>query len=63
MQYIQGNIISNVEKTVNVKYYSLSKTIEFLSNAVVETVRVRINVIPFIFFEADVRSFEIRITA
>ena len=34
-----------------------------LSNAVVETVRVRINVIPFIFFKADVRSFEIRITA
>ena len=31
--------------------------------AVVETVRVRINVIPFIFFEADVRSFEFRITA
>ena len=32
-----------------------------LSNAVVETVRVY--AIPFIFFEADVRSFEIRITA
>ena len=59
-------MMSNVEKTGNVKYFSLSKTIEFsfvLSNAVVETVRVRINVIPFIFFEADVRSFEIRISA
>ena len=34
-----------------------------LSNAVVEPVRVRINAIPFIFFEADVQSFEIRNTA
>ena len=29
MQYIQGNIILNVEKTGNVKYFSLPKTIEF----------------------------------
>ena len=34
-----------------------------LSNAVDETVRVRISAIPFIFFEADVRMFEIGITA
>ena len=34
-----------------------------LPSAVVDTVTVLINVIPFIFFEADVRSFEIRITA
>ena len=59
MQYIQGNIISNVEKTDGVKYFSLPKTIESL----LETVRVRINIIPFIFFEADVGSFEIIITA
>ena len=41
MQYTQGNILSNVEKTGNVKYVSLPKTIE----SVIETVRVRINVI------------------
>ena len=34
-----------------------------LSNVVVDIVRVRINAIRFIFFEADVRTFEIRITA
>ena len=47
------------------RQYSLPKTIEFLfvlSNAIVDTVRVRINAIPFISFEADVRSFEIRTT-
>ena len=33
------------------------------SNAVVETVRVQINATPFIFFEADVRTLEIGITA
>ena len=32
-----------------------------LSTAIVETVRGRINAIRYIFFEADVRSFEIRI--
>ena len=45
---------------------SLPKTVDFffvLSNAVFETVRVRINVIPFIFFEADIRAFEIIIIA
>ena len=45
--------------------FSLPKTIEFsfvLSNAVVETVGALISAIPFIFFEADVRPFEIRIT-
>ena len=31
-----------------------------LPNAVVETVRVLINAILFVFFEADVRSFEIK---
>ena len=43
-----------------------AKTIEFffiLPNVVVDIVRVRINAIRFIFFEADVRTFEIRITA
>ena len=34
-----------------------------LSNVVVDIVRVRINAIRFIFFDADVRTFEIRITA
>ena len=34
-----------------------------LSNAAVETVRVQVNAIPFVFFEADVRMLEIRITA
>ena len=34
-----------------------------LSNAVVETVRVQINTILFIFFEDDIRTFKIRITA
>ena len=33
------------------------------SNVVVDIVRVRINAIRFNFFEADVRTFEIRITA
>ena len=45
---------------------SLPKSVYFpfvLSTAVVETVRVRINAIRFIFFAADVRTFEIRITA
>ena len=49
--------------------YSLPKTIEpsnfsfILSNVVVDIVRVRINAIRFIFFEADIRNFEVRITA
>ena len=46
--------------------YSLPKTMNFsfiLSNVVVDIVIVRINAIRFIFFEADVRTFEIRITA
>ena len=46
--------------------HSLPKTIEFffvLSNAVTKIVRVRIKAFRFIFFEADVRTFEIRITA
>ena len=34
----------------------------FLSNTIVETVRVPLNAIQFIFFEVDIRSFEIRIT-
>ena len=34
-----------------------------LSNVVVDIIRVRINAIRFILFEADVRTFEIRITA
>ena len=45
---------------------SLQKTIDFsffLSNAVVETIKARINAIPFTFFEANVRLFEIRISA
>ena len=48
----------------NVQLYSLPKTVDFsfvLSNAVFGTVRVRFNAIPFIFFEAEVRTFEIRI--
>ena len=48
------------------RVYTVPKTIEFsfiLSNAVVETVKVRINAIPFIFFQADVWPFEIRTTA
>ena len=58
-----------VEQFLNATFFrqiSLPKTIEFsfvISNAVVETVRVRINAIRFTFFEADARSFEIRITA
>ena len=46
--------------------FSQPKTIEFsfvLSNAVIKIVRVRIDAFRFIFFEADVRTFEIRITA
>ena len=42
-------------------FYSLPKTVEFsfvLSNAVVETVRVEINAIPFIFFEVDHSKLE-----
>ena len=45
---------------------SLPKTIDFSfnpSNVAVNIVRVRINAIKFIFFEADVRTFQIRITA
>ena len=45
---------------------SLPKTVEFsfvLSSTVVKTVGAQINAIRFIFFEADVRTFEIRITA
>ena len=34
-----------------------------LSNLVLDIVRVQINAIEFIFFDADVRTFEIRITA
>ena len=34
-----------------------------VSNVVVDIVRIRINPIRFIFFEAEVRTFEIRITA
>ena len=40
-------------------HFSLPKTIEIpfvLSNAVVETVRVQINAIPFTFFKVDVRN-------
>ena len=47
-------------------FHSLPKTIDFffvLWNAVIETVRDQINAIPFIFFQADVPSFEIRIAA
>ena len=46
--------------------FSLPKTTEFsfiLSNVVVNIIRVRINAIRFIFFETDVRTFEIRINA
>ena len=43
----------------------LPKIIEFFifSNVIVYVIRVRINAIRFIFFEADVRNFEIRIIA
>ena len=63
------NRYQTVEQFLNATFFrqiSLQKTIEFsfvISNAVVETVRVRINAIRFSFFGADVRSFEIRITA
>ena len=49
-----------------IEYTVCRKPLNFsfvLSNAVVEPVRVQINAIRFIFFEADVRSFEIRTTA
>ena len=42
------------------------KTVKFsfvLSSTVVETARVEINAIPFVFCEVNVRSFKIRITA
>ena len=52
-----------VRSTTKAKIQSAEKFSFVLSNAVVETVGVQINTIPFIFFEADVRSFEIRITA
>ena len=45
--------------------FSLQKSMEFcfvLLNAAVETVKVQINAIPFIFFQVDVRSFELRTT-
>ena len=45
--------------------YSLPKTVEFFPVSFERNsrnLRVRINTIRFIFFEADVRPFEIRIT-
>ena len=45
--------------------FSLQKSMEFcfvILNAAVETVKVQINAIPFIFFQVDVRSFELRTT-
>ena len=35
----------------------------FFPNAIVKTIRVQINAIQFIFIEADIRKFEIRIIA
>ena len=46
-------------------YYGLLKTIEFslrLFETVVKTIKVQINAIKFIFNEAEIRTFEIRIT-
>ena len=55
-----------MKESHSVALISLSKTIEFFFrsfSAAVETVRVHIKAIPFIFFEVDVQRFEIRITA
>ena len=68
--FVTGETFDKTESMIYLQFAkcnSLPKTIEvFLRSferAVVETVRVRINAILFIFFEVDVRSFEIRITA
>ena len=69
--YKQDNLFLSYLILKNLDWYSVTAIIQsaenhiifsfVLSNAVVETVRVRINAIPFIFFEAVVRTFEIRI--
>ena len=61
-------MLATKEHKINVRVEcSLPKTIEFFlrsfERSEVVTVGVRINAIRFNFFEADVRTFEIKLTA
>ena len=55
--------LKNLDRNVRSVQVCNKNVFDFAPNAVVETLRVLINAIPFIFFEADVRSFEFKITA